>query len=279
MKKLRVSIVTDSTADLPPGIADELGIKVIPLYVHFGEEVYKDRVDLSAEDFYKKLLSGSVMPKTSAPSPDTFNKVYNSLAKETDAIISIHISPKLSATCEAARVGSQGISCPVSIIDSQSASMACGLLVMKAARAAATGVELKQVEIMIRESIPHAHLFGLLDTLEYLHKGGRIGKAQAFLGSLLGVKPVLEVIGGEVLPVIRARSRAKGLDFIIKKLENYTSISEMAVIYNTRLDEAESLLSRLSGIVKDKKIHIAQFGPVLGTYVGPGSIAISLLNK
>lgn len=279
MKKPRVSVVTDSTADLPPGMAEELEIQVVPLYIHFGEEVYKDGVDLTTTQFYEKLLSSSIMPKTSAPSPDTFRQVYSNLAKKSDAIISIHISPKLSATSDAARIGSQGINCPVSIIDSESVSTACGLLVMKAAREAATGTELKQIEAIIKGCIPHAYLFGLLDTLEYLHKGGRIGKAQAFLGSLLGVKPILQVIGGDVLPVTRARNRHKGLDHIFKMLEKYGSISEMAVVYNTRFDEAESLLSRLSGIVKNKKIHIARFGPILGTYVGPGCIAIALINR
>ena len=272
----RVKIVTDSTSDLPQKVAQDLGITVVPLYVHFGEEVYQDGVDLATDDFYRKLLSSPTLPKTSAPSPAAFHEVYSRLAQEGEAIFSIHISPNLSATCGAARLGSEGLECPISIVDSQSASMACGLLAIMAAKAASEGATLEEVDKLVGEAIPRTLLFGLLDTLEYLHKGGRIGKASAFLGTMLKVKPILLVRGGEALPVERVRSRPKAIDRLCEMIQEFGTILEMAVLYNTTPEEAETLAQRLSPAFPPERMYRAKFGPVMGTYVGPGSLGIAL---
>ncbi|HEX76862.1 MAG TPA: DegV family protein [Dehalococcoidia bacterium] len=274
----RVKIVTDSTSDLPAQLAQELGITVVPLHVHFGEEVYRDGIDMTTDDFYRRLTTSPTLPKTSAPSPGAFHEVYTQLAREGEAIFSIHISSNLSATYEAARLGSGGLDCPISIVDSQSASMGCGLLAIMAAKAAGEGASLEEVVELVGKAIPRTLLFGLLDTLEYLHKGGRIGKAQAFLGTMLKVKPMLAVRGGEVLPVERVRSRPKAIDRLCEMIQGFGSISEMAVLHNTTPEEAETLAQRLSPTFPQERMYRAKFGPVMGTYVGPGSLGVALVG-
>ena len=188
---MAVKIVTDSTSDLPPGVVGEFDITVVPVNVHFGDEVFRDGVDLSTDDFYRKLRTGDILPKTSAPAPGIFGETYEQVAQGADAIISIHVSDNLSAVLEAARVGGSGLQFPISIIDSQTASMACGLLVITAARAAKEGASLKEIEALVREAIPRTITYGVFSTLEYLYKGGRIGRAQAFLGSILKLSPII----------------------------------------------------------------------------------------
>lgn len=276
--QLKVRVVTDSTADIPQEVAAELGITVVPLYVHFGEQIYRDRVDLTTEEFYKKLFSHKVLPKTSAPSPDTFRQVYSRLSQESEAVISIHISPKLSATMESARLGSQDVDCPVSIVDSQGACMGCGLLVIMAAKAAADGATLKEVTELVTDAVPRTTFFGLVDTLEYLYKGGRIGKAQAFLGALLRIKPIIKVMDGHVLPVKRVRSRLKGINHIYEMVQKFGTISDMAIVHNTTPEEADNLAQQLSPLFPAERMYRAIFGPVMGTYVGPGALGVALIT-
>ena len=275
---MSVKIVTDSTSDLPVEVAQELGITVVPLYVHFGEEVFRDGVDLATDEFYRRLVTSPALPTTSAPSPGTFSEVYSRLAKEGQAIFSIHISSKLSATWGVARLGSEGLDCPIQIVDSQSTSMGCGLLAIVAAKAVRDGASLEEVSTLVEQTIPRAHLFGLLDTLEYLHKGGRIGKAQAFLGTMLKVKPVLTVRDGEVLPLERVRSRAKAIDRMCQIIEGFGPFSEIAILHNTTPEEAEALAQRLEPLFPRERMYSAKFGPVMGTYVGPGTLGVALIQ-
>jgi len=149
-----VKIVTDSTSDLPREVAEELDITVVPVNVHFGDEVYQDGVDLSTDDFYRKLRTSDILPKTSAPAPGIFRETYEHVAQGADAIVSIHVSDNLSAVLEAARVGCSGLQFPISIIDSQTASMACGLLVITAARVAKEGASLKEITALVNKAIP-----------------------------------------------------------------------------------------------------------------------------
>ena len=195
---MTVKVVTDSASDISDEVVRELGITVVPLYVHFVHEVYQDGVDLSADEFYHKLVTEPEFPKTSAPSSETFIATYEKLAAETDEIISIHISSKLSTTYNSALLGKGGmkVSCRVEVIDTFSASIGLGLIVITAAKAALSGANLDEIVAMIKQTIPETHYFGIVDNLEYLYKGGRIGKAQAFLGSMLNVKPLLIVQDG-----------------------------------------------------------------------------------
>jgi len=275
-----VRIVTDSTADLSPAIAKELDISVVPLNVHFGEVTYRDGIDLSAEEFFQKLVSSPILPTTTQPSVGAFLEVYNALAEETDEIASIHISAKLSGTYNSALVAKNSLekSCRIEVIDSFQATMATGLIVVAAAQAARTGANLDEVLGVIKKAISRIRILALLDTLEYLQKGGRIGKAQAFLGTILNVKPLIKLEDGEVHPVERVRSRAKAIQRLCDFVESFPHISDMTIMHSATPEEAEALADRLDPVFPKNRIYIASFGPVIGTYTGPGALGVALLE-
>ena len=278
---MAVRVVTDSTSDIPAQVAQELGITVVPLYIHFGNEVHRDGVDISAEEFYARLVKEPQLPKTSAPSSGTFTETYQDLATQTDEVISIHISSKLSATYNSALVGKEGVeaACRVEVVDSLSASMGLGLLAIVAAKAALAGADLDQVTAIVARDIPNTHYFGLVDTLEYLHKGGRIGKAQALLGSVLNVKPLIEVRDGEVYPLERVRGQAKALTRLCEQVQKYPRIKEMAIAHTTTPEELEELSVRLSTSFPKDRIYRSQCGATIGTYVGPGALTMGLIAE
>jgi DegV family protein with EDD domain len=276
---VRTKVVTDSTSDLPAEVVRELGITVVPALIQFGDKVYRDGVDLSTDEFYRRLQSSSVMPKTSAPSPGTFKEVYSRLAQEADAIVSIHVSAKMSATYDAARVGSADLKCPISIIDSQTASMACGLLVILAASAAREGASFSDIDALVRAAVPRTVTFGVFGTLEYLYKGGRIGRAQAFLGSILKLNPILAIQAGEILPIARVRTRPKAIERLCEIIRDSGIPQEMSVMSTTEPEEAEALAQQLAPIFPPERMYRASIGPAVGTYVGPRAVGVSVIWK
>jgi len=278
---MAIKVVTDSSADLPAELAEEMGISVVPLYVRFGEEVYRDRVDMSEDEFYRRLLHDTIHPSTTQPTPQDFAEVYQKLSKEADGIISIHISSKLSGTCSSALQGKEmvGKGCPIEVIDSQNLTMGLGVTAIAAANMAKSGRGLPEVVEAVKQMLPNVHLFGLLDTLKYLAKGGRIGKAQALLGSVLNVKPILTLKDGEVVPAGRARTRAKGIDELFSFAKNAAGIEDLAVIYNTKPDDADKLVERLAAIFPKERIRLAKLGPVLGVHCGPDIVFVVFRDK
>jgi len=276
---MAVKIVTDSTADIPKSLAEELGIAVIPLYSRFGDQVYRDRIDISEEEFYQRLLNDPVHPTTSQPSPQDFAGVYEELSKSADGIVSVHISNKLSGTCNSALRGKEmaGSKCPIEVIDSEMVSMGFGLMAIKAAAIAASGKDFPQVVDEVKKLVPKARLWALFDTLKYLAMGGRIGKSKAFLGSVLNIKPILAVKEGEMVPVVQARSRAKGIELLYRFVSDLKDIEDLAVMYTTTPDEANSLAERLGAIFEHGNIKIARLGPALGVHAGPGALAVALI--
>ncbi len=276
-----VKIVTDSCSDLPAGIVKELGISVVPLNVYFGDEGFQDGVDITAEEFYERLIKGPILPKTTAPAPGIFVETYNQLAGDSDEIISIHISQKLSGTYNSALLAKQqaGKKARIEVIDSQMVSTAQGLLVLKAARAAKEGANLDQIVDLLKKAIPRTRLFFVLNTLEYLHKGGRLGKAQAFLGSLLNVKPLLHIQDGEVHPLERVRSRQKAVARVIELAKGYAPFEELALMYTTNPIEVEPLESELAKLAPKEHVYTARIGPTIGTYAGPEAVAVALIEK
>jgi len=276
---MKIKIVADSTSDLPAVVVRELGIAVVPALVQFGDKVYQDGIDLSTDEFYRRLQSSSVMPKTSAPSPGTFKEVYSRLAQEADAIVSIHVSAKMSATYDAARVGSADLKCPISIIDSQTASMACGLLVILAASAAREGASFSDIDALVRAAVPRTVTFGVFGTLEYLYKGGRIGRAQAFLGSILKLNPILAIQAGEILPIARVRTRPKAIERLCEIIRDSGIPQEMSVMSTTEPEEAEALAQQLAPIFPPERMYRASIGPAVGTYVGPRAVGVSVIWK
>ena len=232
---MTVKIVTDSTADLPDELVKEMGITVVPVYVRFGEEVLRDRVDISEDEFYERLTHDPVHPNTTQPTPQDFVDVYKKLSPAADGIVSIHLTGKLSGTCNSALMAREtvGKECPIEVVDSETLSMALGLVVIAAATAAKAGESMDKIVEAAKQAMPKIRLLFLLDTLEYLKKGGRIGKAKALLGSILSVKPVLTIKDGELVPAGQVRTRAKGMDKLFEFVKNVGGIQDLAVVYNT----------------------------------------------
>ena len=273
-------IVTDSTSDLTPEVAQELGIAVVPLYVHFGSEAYRDGVDLTTQDFYHRLASANPLPKTAVASPATYAQVYDSLAEETDEILVIALSSKLSTVYE---VELQAVElmkreCRVEVVDSQAGAMALGLINIAAAKAAKAGADLDDLLDITRRNISRSKICFAFDTLEYLRRGGRIGVAQAFLGSLLKVNPVLTLKDGEAYPMAKPRSRSKAIDYLYNFALGFSNIEEMAVEDATTPDEAEILVERLASKFPRERIHRAKVTPVIGTHVGPRVLGVTVLG-
>jgi DegV family protein with EDD domain len=277
-----VKIVTDSSADIPEKIAKDLDISVVPLYVRFGEQVYRDRIDISEDDFYQRLTRDTIHPSTIQPSPQDFTNVYKNLAKDADGIVSIHISSKLSGTWNSASQAKESITeCPIEVFDSQTLSSGLGLIVISAARLAKDGAKMSDVVKHTKKAMSTVHLLALLDTLKYVLLGGRIGKAKALVGSLLNVKPILTLKDGEVMPAGQVRSRSKGIDRLFEFAKNAKSIQDLSIAYNTTLDEAQALAERMAAakIIDMDQIIMARIGPMLGVHLGPGAIIVSYRDK
>lgn len=278
---MTVKIITDSTSDLTTDMAREFGITVIPLYVHFGNEIYRDGVDLTTEEFYKKLVQSKVLPATSAAAPGTFAETYDRLGEETDEILAIILSSKYSAAYEAAVQGKElrKGKARVEVIDSMLSVGALGLVVISAAKAAQAGAGLNEVIDVARSSMRRVDVRMAFDTLEYLKRGGRIGTAQAFLGSILKVNPILAIKDGNTEAVTRARSRAKSMDYLCEFALSFPHIEEMLVEDATTPDEAEMLVERLSARFPKERIYRTKVSPVVGTHVGPHVLGVSVLPK
>ena len=278
---MTVKVITDSTADLPPALAEELGITVVPLNVHFGTEVYRDGVEITADEFYRRLVTASRLPTTSQPTPGDFLSAYDEMGQTTDEILSVHISAKLSGTMNSATQAREeyGGACRIEIIDSLQGSMGLGMLAIAAAEAARRGDSLDDVVTETRATISKVGFIGLLDTLEYLEKGGRIGKAQAFMGSLLRIKPLLTIRDGEAHPLERARTRAKGVDRMCELVQAEMPLKNLAVVYTTTPDEARALAQRLQSYLPQVEVILSQVGPVVGTYLGPGVLGVALRKQ
>ena len=274
----QVKIVTDSTADLPPEIARQLDITVVPLNVQFGGTVYRDGVDLTTEEFYPRLKASQALPTTSQPAAGVFTQAYEEIADKTDQILSIHISAKLSGTYNSAVLGKDAVqkSCRIEIVDSLQASMGLGLLAMAAARAAQKGKSLEETKRIVEGCLARAQMIGVVDTLEYLQKGGRIGKAQALLGSLLRVKPLVACLNGETHPLGRVRTWGKALDHLFEIVVRTPDVDEIAVLHSDNPDEADRFTERLKAALPQATFYRSCFGPVIGTYLGPGSLGIGL---
>jgi len=276
-----VKIVTDSTSDLPPQLIQELDITVVPAYVGFGSKTYRDGIDISQDELYHKMVTENVPATTSQPPPADFANIYKKLLKETDEIASIHVTSKLSGLYNSALQGKEMVSgsSRIDVVDSLSVSMGLGLLTLLAARMAKAEESLSSILEEVRQSIPHTHLWGLFDTLKYLLRGGRIGKAKALLGSVLNIKPMLTMRDGELHPVGFARTRAKGIEHLIDNLKNAVNVQEVAVVHSTTPDDAQTLKERISAIFDKNSIHISRLGPALGVHGGPGTLILALREK
>jgi DegV family protein with EDD domain len=275
---MTLRVVTDSTCDIPPELAEELGIRIVPIYVMFGQETYRDRVDMGADEFFARLVTNNVHPTTSVPSPKDFADVYNELAAEADEIISIHLTAKESGTYNSAVLAKDLVAkkCRIEVVDSQSISMSLGMLVIAAARAARSGAKLDEVAEMVRSNVPRVHLMILVDTLKYVVRGGRLNRPTGLVGTVLRVRPLLTLKEGDLKPVGVARTKARAVESLYNFANRFSGVKELAVAYTTERDEAASLLERLKAVFPDVPSYLARVGPSLGTHAGPGAMGVAI---
>jgi DegV family protein with EDD domain len=273
-----VRIVTDSTADLTPEQQRAAGITVVPLNVHFGDEVFRDHVDLSTDEFFRRLKASSQLPRTSQPSVGAFEEAFRRLREGGDEIVSVHLSSKVSGTYNSALMAAQSVGeGKIDVVDSLSTSMALGFMALEGAKQAKAGRDRQAVAECLNALVPKARVICVVDTLTYLERGGRIGKARALLGSLLNVKPILQLKDGEVVPLGRARGRPQALSRLVELLERDGKVSQLAIMHGAAQADAEQLRDRIASSYPGLDIQLTEIGAVLGTHTGPGVIGFTYL--
>lgn len=271
-----VRVVTDSACDLPDDLIERDGIEVVPLTIRFGKEELVDRKELSTDEFWRRLADSDVLPETSAPSAGAFEAAFRRLiADGATGIVCINLSSKLSATMQSAQVAAQAVQpdCPVVVVDSLMVSMGLGSLCLTAARRAADGDSLESIVANVTDRRNRSKLYGTLDTLEFLKKGGRVGNTRALLGSMLAIKPVLEVRDGEVEEAGKVRTRSKALRLLVDRVKQ-GPFENLAVLHGNAPD-LDELLDLLEPLAPENEIVVGQIGPVIGTHAGPRVIGVT----
>ena len=276
---MAVRIVTDSTADIPLDVAEKLGITVVPLTVFFGDEAFLDGVELDNAGFYRKLASSKDLPRTSQPSPASFQEAYTRLIDEgADGILSIHLSSKLSGTYQSARTARDTLPesarhIPMEVIDSLSISVGMSRAIMLAAEEARQDLELDTIKAHVLDQLARTHILAVLDTLEYVKRGGRIGGARALLGNMLSVKPIVGLKDGEVVPIEQPRTRSKAYARIAQLLAEQGRIEHVSIAEASE-DVGQQLAAAIKTVYKGD-LPVYKLGAALGTHTGPGTAAIA----
>lgn len=273
---MTVRIVTDSSCDLPADLAAAHKVGVVPLKIRFGDEELVDGRDLSPSEFWARCATSSVLPQTAAPSPGAFEEAFRAAGDDgAEGVVCVNLSGKLSATIQAAeaaaRSGAAGL--PVRVVDSRTLTMGLGSIVLQTARVAEAGAGMDDVVGLAEDLAGRTRVYGTLDTLDNLKKGGRIGGAQAFLGSLLSVKPTIEVRDGAVESGPRLRTRSRALAWVVEQVAAQP-VENLAVMHGMAPD-VEQLLDLLAGHVERDRIVVADLGPVIGSHGGPGTIGVA----
>jgi len=271
-----VRVVTDSACDLPDDLIERNGIGVVPLTIRFGNEELIDRKELSTDEFWRRLADSDVLPETSAPSAGAFEGAFRGMVEDgATGIICINLSSKLSATMQSAQVAAQAVQadCPVVVIDSLMVSMGLGSLCLTAAQQAADGDSLESIVANVTDRRNRSKLYGALDTLEFLKKGGRVGNARALLGTMLAIKPVLEVRDGVVEEAGKVRTRSKALRLLVDRVKE-GPFENLSVLHGNAPD-VDELLDLLEPLAPRDQIVVGQIGPVIGTHAGPRVIGVT----
>jgi len=269
-------VVTDSTADLPKAWAEKYGIETVPLKVLFGNESFRDRVDLTDDQFYERLGQADKLPTTSAPSPGDFAEVYEKLRGECDGVISIHLGSNVSATVEAARLGAAAVEgFDVQVVDSKSVTMPIAFL----CKVAAESPTLEEAVKRVNERVDKCRVLALLDTLKYVSMGGRIGRAAYLIGSMLDVKAILLVAGGPVETLDRTRTRGKAIALTLDHFRKDLPIEYLGIVHSQAADDAEAVRQTLLEELPGQEIEIGEIGAVLGTHTGPKALAVVYIRK
>ncbi len=275
-----VTIITDSAGDIPPNIAADLGIVVVPLSIRFGDEEFTDCVDLTPTDFWAKCASSSALPETAAPSPGAFVAAFTA-ARDAGAtgVVCLTISAELSGTYQSALTAAESLGdFDVAVIDTRAVTMAEGFLTIAAAEAARDGASVASIVELTAANIGRIGVIGSLDTLEHLKKGGRVGSAQALLGSVLAIKPLLELKDGKVGEAGRQRTRAKAISHLAKAILDGAPYARLAVAHGSAPD-LDVLMAKIDGVECDSPIVVTEIGSVVGTHGGPGIIGICWMDR
>jgi DegV family protein with EDD domain len=275
---MTIQVITDSTSDITPEMAEKLGIKVVPIYVRFGNKVYRDGVDMDSDAFYKTLEGSAVHPATSQPTPEDFESVYKECCGKSDGIISVHISSKISGTYNSATIAKKMLAstCPIEVIDSRFNSGGLALLTMAAARLAGSGKSLGKIVEELRQSIGRVHMFGFFDTMKYLARSGRVSKVIVAAANILNVKPLLTFHDGDIVRAGLVRSISRGMDRLYNFVEERRTITEMVIVHSMIPEKAEKLKKRLGALFPENKIVIMKMGAGLGVHGGPGVLLVAV---
>ncbi len=277
----RVKIVTDSAADLSPDVAKELDITVLPIKLHLDGETLLDGIDTDAVAFNKRLQQSAIIPYNTGPSVEEFEKTYNELSKKTDHILSIHVSRKLSSTYSAAKQATSiflGRS-NIAVVDSLSVSHGLGTLVTAAAEAAQTGQTLDDILKLIRGIIPHIYIVFFVESLHYLEHGKRIGAAEAILGTMLQIKPLLMIEDGDIQPLEKVKTRELAIEKLYEFAVEFSEFEEIAILQNYPDEETDELIERIQTVFPEAQIPIHEYGPVLAAHLGPGAMGIMVYEN
>ncbi len=268
---MTVQVITDSTSDIPPELAAELNIGIVPIYVHFGDKTYRDGRDLKGDEFYSLLTTSPVHPSTSQPNPNDFATVYKEYSRKADGIVSIHISSRISGTYNSAVLACELVEdCPVEVIDSRFNSAGLGLVVTAAARLARKDASMTEVVREANNAIRQVNMFGMFSTMKYLVRSGRVNKTIATASDFLHVIPLLTFHDGEIVRAGLVRSIARGMDRIYNFVKSNLPVSELTIVHSAIKDQALELKNRLSEYMPEGSISIAQLGASLGVHGGPG---------
>jgi DegV family protein with EDD domain len=272
----RVKIVTDSTADLPPDVVDNLDITVIPLTIHLGPKNLRDGIDITPNDFVEQIGHADVPPTTSPPTLRQFSEVFAELVKGGNEIVAIHLSSKLSPTYRVAVRAATPLlgRSKIVVIDSQSITVGLGMLVTAAARAAKDGASLDDVVRLVRGMIPHVYIGFFVESLAFLEHGGRIGKAQSLLGTMLSIKPLLILEEGEIVALEKVRARAKAIEKLVEFVSEFTRVEKLVVLHGNTPDDVTALIEQVNLIVPNLDISVDHYGPVTAIHLGTDALGI-----
>jgi len=274
----KVAIVTDSTAYFEPGEAERLGIHVVPLTIRLGSDQFLEGFELDTDELFRRLNYSGGFPASYPPDPLVFEELYRELHKETDQIISIHTSGHLSKTVQRAQMGAESLlgRCSITVVDSMTTSIGLGILVKAAAKAAKDGASLDDIVRLVRGMIPHIYLIFYVESMEYLERGGRIGKAQAVLGTMLNIKPILFMEDGDIIPLEKVRTTEKALEKLFEFVAEFDNLEQTAIIQRNKQPhkEAKALQDRLEQSFPNLHFPVIQYGPDLATRVGSNALGI-----
>ncbi len=278
MSKAKVAVVTDSTVNLPTDVIKANNIYVIPQILNWEGKSFLDQIDISTEEFYQRLPNSKDLPKTSQPAPGQFTEHFEKVAEGAESIVAIFVSQALSGTIQSAHLGAEAMGdYPIEIVDSRSTSLGLGLLVTAAARYAAEGHDYKEVAAYVQTLVPRIRVLFVVDTLEYLHKGGRIGGAKRLVGSMLSIKPVLGLEDGQIEPQAQIRTKKKAiqhmLDVVLGETKGKKNI-HAGVIHAAAPEDAAYIAEQVRASINPVELYVNELTPVIGANVGPGVVGM-----